>query len=376
MLELERKQEVKTDRRVRALQAKMEQEQYDGFLVTHFANRRYLSGYSASDWPPNETSGFLLITPREVYLITSSLYADFARREATGFEVITFGNGVSFVKKIASLITGHGLKRVGFESIAMIFDFYMGIVRALEDKAELVPCWGFVETLRAIKDAEEIATLRQAIKISDRAFNEVEPLVQVGVTEKQIAWEVERRMREYGAEMLAFETIVASGPNGAAPHAVPTERAFEPGDPVIIDMGARYQGYNSDMTRTLCIGGPTARFKEIYNIVLEAQLKSTEAIRPGISCGEADAVARDIISDYGYGEYFGHSLGHGIGLAPHEPPSLRQGNQLKLEVNMVHSTEPGIYLPGWGGIRIEDLILVTADGHEVLTRAKKDGFWN
>jgi Xaa-Pro aminopeptidase len=141
-------------------------------------------------------------------------------------------------------------------------------------------------------------------------------------------------------------------------------------------MGARYQGYNSDMTRTLCVGGPTVRFKEIYNIVLEAQLKSTEAIRPGMGCGEADAVARDIISGYGYGEYFGHSLGHGIGLAPHEPPSLRQGNQLKLEVNMVHSTEPGIYLPGWGGIRIEDLILVTADGHEVLTSANKDGFWN
>lgn len=366
---------MKTAGRVEALRARLEQEELDGFLVTHFANRRYLSGYSAADLPPNETSGFLLVTQRETFLITSGLFAEQAQQEAPGFEVVTFGKGVSFVKKIANLITGSSLKRVGFESIAMIFDFYLGIVQALEDQADLVPCWGFVEALRMVKDAEELATLREAIKISDLAINEVQKLVAPGVTENELAWQIERRVREFGGEALAFPTIVASGPNGSTPHAVPTDRAFEPGDPVIIDMGARYQGYNSDLTRTLCVGEATPRFKEIYNIVLEAQLKASEAIRPGITGGEADAVARDIITGYGYGETFSHTTGHGIGLAVHEPPSLRPRNQQKLAPNMLHSIEPGIYLSGWGGVRIEDLVLVTDQGHEVLTGADKAGFW-
>jgi Xaa-Pro aminopeptidase len=375
MINWEEALKLKTAGRVEALRAKLEQENFDGFLVSHFANRRYLSGYSAPDHLPNETSGFLLITRREAYLITSVLYADQAAREAPNFEVVTFGKGIGFTRKIAELIVGHNLKRVGFESIAMIFDFFVGILQALDGRAEFVPTGGVVEGLRVIKDAEELATLREAIRLSDRAFNEVQPLVKPGVTEKQIAWEIERRIREFGGEGLAFETIVASGPNGATPHAVPTERAFEAGDPVIIDMGARYQGYNSDMTRTLCIGEPTPRFKEIYNIVLEAQLKATEAICPGLTAGEADAAARDLIASYGYGENFEHTTGHGIGLAAHEPPSLRKNNQQKLEPNMLHSIEPGIYLNGWGGVRIEDLILVTASGHEVLTAADKAGFW-
>ena len=365
-----------TGARVLALQARLEQENLDGFLVTHFANRRYLSGYSASDYPPNETSGFLLITRQKAFLITSFLYGDLARQETQGFEVVIFGKGTGFVQKIAHLIVGYGLKRVGFESIAMIFDFYLGIVQSLENKAELVPLRGFIETLRMVKDAEELANIRQAIQISDQAFNEVECLIKPGVSEKQLAWEIERRVREFGGEALAFDTIVASGPNGSAPHAVPTERAFEVGDPVVIDMGARYMGYNCDMTRTLCVAEPTARFKEIYNIVLEAQSKAIQVIRPGISGGEADAAARDTISHYGYGEAFGHTTGHGIGLAVHEPPQLRKGNQFKLEPNIVHSVEPGIYLAGWGGVRIEDLVLVTPDGHEVLTRANKNGFWS
>lgn len=367
--------QTNTAGRVQALRAKMEQVNFDGFLVSHFANRRYLSGYIAGDIPPNETSGFLLITRQAAFLITSFNFAELARQQALDYEVVVFGNGVGFSRKIAQLITEQGLKRVGFEAIALIFDFYLNISQALEGKAELVPAKGFVEALRAVKEAEELAILREAVRLADQVFNEVAGLVQPGVTERQIAWEIERRIREYGGEGVAFETIVAGGPNGAVPHATVSERAFEPGDPVIIDMGARYQGYNSDLTRTLWVVEPTPRYKEIYNIVLEAELKAIKAIRPGLRAEEADVIARDFISSYGYGENFGHSLGHGIGLAAHEPPSLRKGSKDVLAPNMVHSVEPGIYLNGWGGVRIEDLVSVTAEGHEVLTKADKSEFW-
>ncbi len=363
--------------RVAALQARLEAQKLDGFLVSHFANRRYLSGYSAGDLPPNETAGFLLITRRSAFLITNFLYTDEAEKEAgpAGFEVVTYNQAEPFAATIVRLIKENGLKKVGFESIALVFDFYAEIVQQLENAAELIGLKGFVEPLRLIKDQEELLLLRKAISISDRAFNETRPLLQAGVSEKYIAWQIERRIREYGGEALAFDTIVASGPNGSAPHAVPSERLLQEGEPLIIDMGARYLGYNSDMTRTVCIGEPTARFKEIYNIVLEAQLRACEAIRPGLACEQADAVARDIISNYGYGDNFGHTLGHGIGLAVHEPPSLRKTNRLLLAPNMVHSVEPGIYLTGWGGVRIEDLVLVTSDGYENLTGAIKDGFY-
>lgn len=364
-------------KRQEALREKMAQEKLDAFLVSHFANRRYLSGYTAGDYPPNETAGFLLITTSAAFLITSPLYADGAKTEvvASGYDVIVSQSGQSLALTVAKLIRQVGAKRVGFEAIALVFDHFFEVLQGLEAQAELVHTKGFIETLRLVKDPEELNLLRRAISISDRAFNEVSALVQPGVTEKQIAWELEKRMREYGAECLAFETIVASGPNGSTPHATPSERPFQDGDPVIIDMGARYRGYNSDMTRTLCVGEPTAKFKELYNIVLEAHVKACEAVRPGLTGEQVDSVARELITSCGYGDYFIHSLGHGIGLAVHEPPSLRKASQHVLETGMVHSIEPGIYLAGWGGIRIEDLLLVTAEGNENLTGAIRAEFF-
>ena len=363
--------------RVTALQALLVKEKFDAFLISHFANRRYLSGYTAGDYPPNETAGFLLITPTAAYLITNFLYAQAAHEETAGagFEMVIAAPGTGLAATTADLIKKLGVRRVGFEAIALVFDFYEAISEQLAGKADLVATRSLVEELRLVKDAEEVLLLRRAIAISDQAFNETRPLIQPGVSEKQIAWEIERRIREFGGEALAFDTIVASGPNGATPHAVPTDRLFQLGDSVIIDMGARYEGYNSDMTRTVCVGEPTARFKEIYNIVLEAQARSTEAIQPGLTGGAADKIARDIISNYGYGDMFGHSLGHGIGLAVHESPSLRKDSQHVLAPNMIHSVEPGIYLADWGGVRIEDLVLVTSDGHEELTNAIKDDFY-
>ncbi|HEX2915417.1 MAG TPA: aminopeptidase P family protein [Chloroflexia bacterium] len=363
--------------RVAALQAKMEETHFDAFLVSHFANRRFLSGYSAPDHLPSETAGFLLVTPGSNFLITNFLYVDSAREETepAGFEVVINVPGETFIQAIARLIRQSGAKRVGFESVALVFDYYEALSRELAGEAELLPTRGFIEPLRWLKDAEELVLMRQAIAISDRAFDEVRPLIQPGITEKQIAWEIERRVREFGGEALAFETIVASGPNGSTPHAVPGERVIEAGDPVIIDMGARYFGYNSDMTRTVCAGEPTARFKEIYNIVLEAELRACDAVRPGLTGNEVDAVARDIITQHGYGSTFRHSLGHGIGLAVHEPPSVSKGSPHVLAPGMIHSVEPGIYLTGWGGVRIEDLVLVTEAGFENLTGAVKDGYY-
>jgi Xaa-Pro aminopeptidase len=192
-----------------------------------------------------------------------------------------------------------------------------------------------------------------------------------GLTEKQAAWEIERYLREHGAEGVAFELIVASGPNGALPHARPSDRVIQAGEPIVIDMGCRVDGYNSDLTRTIVLGEPGEKFREVYAIVLQAQLAAEEALRAGPKGKEIDAVARQIIVDAGYGEYFGHGLGHGVGLAVHEEPGLGKLGEKPLQPNMVCTIEPGIYLPGEFGVRIEDMAVVTADGCRVLTKAKK-----
>jgi len=226
--------------------------------------------------------------------------------------------------------------------------------------------------MRAIKDNAELATIRRAVAISDGAVEHIKKMIRPGITEKEIAWELEFYMRTHGADQLAFPIIAAAGPNGAMPHAVPSDRAVLPGEPIVMDLGARVDGYNSDLTRTICIGEPDERFRQVYGVVLKAQLAAEEAIRPGMQGREADAVAREVISKAGYGEYFGHGLGHGVGLAVHEKPGVGKTSEDLLLPGSVVTVEPGIYIPGWGGIRIEDTVIVTDDGIEVLSQATKD----
>jgi Xaa-Pro aminopeptidase len=224
-----------------------------------------------------------------------------------------------------------------------------------------------------VKDDDELRIMRRAIEISDQAFNIVSRRIEAGMTEKQIAWDIEKTMRDLGAEDRAFGSIVAGGPNGAMAHAIPGDRPVKEGEPIVIDMGARLEGYNSDMTRTLCLGEQPDKFREVYKVVYDAHLNAERKLKAGVPGTEGDAFAREVIDAAGYGDYFTHSLGHGIGLEVHESPSLSKLSEDVMPVNTITSVEPGIYIEGWGGVRIEDLVLFRSSDVEVLTKADKEG---
>jgi Xaa-Pro aminopeptidase len=361
------------DRRATLLAA-LAAQNLDAFLVTHPHNRRYLSGFTGEDMPPLDTAGVLLVTPYEAILLTDSRFDIQAADEFAGGTVRV--RGPRLIESLAEQIRGLSIRRLGFEAQHLLYSHYEDLHKALPE-VELVPTRGLIDKQRTVKDEAELALLRHAVAISDQAFDEVSAQIQPGMTEKQVARLIEARMIELGAEGPAFSTIVASGPNAAMPHAIPGDRAIQAGEPIVIDMGARYHGYNSDMTRTIVLGEPDARFKEIYNIVLRAHLDSEVAARSGVSGVAVDAAARDVIKAAGYGDNFGHGTGHGIGLEVHEGPrAAAASTDESLDAGVVISIEPGIYLPGWGGVRIEDLVLLGPDGAEVLTQARKHGYYD
>jgi Xaa-Pro aminopeptidase len=361
------------ERRAKLLAA-LAAQNLDAFLVTHPHNRRYLSGFTGEDMPPLDTAGVLLVTPREAILLTDTRFNIQAADEFADGTVRV--RGPRLIESLAEQIRALPVRRLGFEAQHLLYSHYEDLRKALPD-VELVPTRGLIDKQRTVKDDAELALLRHAVAISDQAFDEMSAQIRPGMTEKQVAHLIEARMIELSAEGPAFSTIVASGPNAAMPHAVPGERAIQAGEPIVIDMGARYHGYNSDMTRTIILGEPDAQFKEIYNIVLGAHLASEAAARSGVSGVAVDAAARDVIQAAGYGDKFGHGTGHGIGLEVHEGPrAAASSTDEALDANVVISIEPGIYLPGWGGVRIEDLVLLGPDGAEVLTQARKHGYYN
>jgi len=361
-------------RRLEKVRAAMESQKVDSLLITHPDNRRYLSGFSGHDQPPLDTAGFLLIGPDDLCLITDGRYGIQASHELApelGFSLaVHIGK---LIPTVTEQVQKRNCKRLGFESAHLIHMWWQQLTEALPD-SKLVPTKSVVEPLRMVKDADELELLRRAIAISDEAFNIVSRRIEVGMTEKQVAWEIESTMRKLGADERAFATTVAIGTNSALAHATTGDRLIREGEPIVIDMGARLRGYNSDMTRTICLGEPPDKFKEIYNIVLEANLRAERELRPGMSGREADALSRDVIDAAGYGDNFTHSLGHGIGLEVHEGPSLRKTVEDTIPEGSVTSVEPGIYIEGWGGVRIEDLVLFKHDGVEVLTKADMQGF--
>jgi Xaa-Pro aminopeptidase len=361
-------------RRLEKVRAKMDELEIDSLLVTHPDNRRYLSGFTGHDQPPLDTAGFLLIGPNDLCLITDGRYGIQANRELAPELGISLAVHIGkLIPTVTEQIKERRCKRLGFESAHLIHLWWQQIGEAVPD-SKMIPTRSVVEPIRMVKDEDELRIIRRAIAISDEAFNIVSRRIEAGMTEKQVAWEIEKTMRDLGADERAFGSIVAAGPNGAMAHAVPGDRPIQEGEPIVIDMGAKLEGYHSDMTRTICLGEPPDKFRDVYNVVLEAHLRAERELRPGMSGKEGDALSRDVIVAAGYGDYFTHSLGHGIGLEVHEGPSLRNTVEDTVPEGAVTSVEPGIYIEGWGGVRIEDLVLFTHDGVEVLTLADKQGY--
>ncbi|MDO8127739.1 MAG: Xaa-Pro peptidase family protein [Candidatus Brocadiales bacterium] len=334
----------------------------DGLIVGNIANIRYLSGFSGSE-------GMMLLTDERDILITDFRYVEQVQKECRGVELVERKRGL--IRTISSLVRRLKLSVLGFEADSLTYSQYAELKTALGRK-KMVPTKGMVECLREVKDDEEVKKTRMALEIAEAGFQSLRRDVRQGVTEKQLADGLESAMKSGGAVGPAFNTIVAVGERSSLPHAPLTERKIGRGDMVLVDWGASWQAYNSDLTRVLFLNRISAQARKIYGIVLNAQKRAIDRVRGGVSVREVDLAARSYIEKMGYGSNFGHGLGHGIGLDVHENPRLNRTNRRLLKRGMVITVEPGIYIPNWGGVRIEDMILVKEDGCEVLSRLPKD----
>ena len=351
-------------KRIERLRQELEKLGLDAFLVQQPENRRYLTGFTGS-------AGTVIVTAEAALLLVDFRYTEQAGKQAPGFEVVQIKDALE--KELPPFLERLGGKRWGFESAFVTVAQYEKLRPTFEAAGiALEGVENLVERLRAVKDEEELALLRQAIRLTDEAFAHFLEWVRPGVSESEAAWEIEKYIREHGGEGLAFPTIVGSGPNGAMPHHQAGERLLQPGEPIVVDMGAVCGGYHADMTRTIVLGEPDDQFWSIYNLVKEAQERAEAGIRAGMPCAEADRLAREVIEAAGYGERFGHGLGHGVGLGTHEPLRLSALSTDTLPAGATVTVEPGIYLPGWGGVRIEDVVWVQENGVEVLTRSTKE----
>lgn len=347
--------------RVSKLQAQLEANGIDGLLVTKRENIRYLSGFTGS-------SGVLVITAKTASFITDFRYTEQAASQVKGFDIIE--HKTSLIKSVADVVDQEAVTRLGIEQD----DMTVGQFRTYEKdvNAELVETSGIVEKLRLIKDESEIKIMKEAAAIADAAFTHIQSFIRPGRTEKEVANELEMFMRAKGADSSSFDMIVASGHRSALPHGVASDKVIEAGELVTLDFGAYYQGYCSDITRTLAVGEISDELRNIYDTVLRAQLAGVEGTKAGMTGIEADALTRDVIKEAGYGEYFGHSTGHGLGMEVHEAPGLSFRSETVLEPGMVVTVEPGIYIAGIGGCRIEDDIVITETGNFRLTQSPKE----
>lgn len=352
----------KPDDRLAGVRSALRARDLDGILVQKPENRRYLSGFTGSN-------GGLFIDSRRALLLTDFRYIEQASSESPHFEVVRVEK--SILEGLSEVLQGLEMFRLGFEGDYLTYQQYTLMQDQLAGQ-NLVSSPGLVEKLRECKDSSELKTITRAAMLADLAFEHILKFIAPGVRERELALELEFFMRRQGADGSSFPIIAASGPRSALPHGVATDRLLEPGDLLTLDFGALIDGYNSDQTRTVVLGNPTSKQREIYKIVLEAQQEALNKIKAGVSAGEVDRAARDVIVGYGYGEYFGHGTGHGVGLAVHEAPRLSAGVTDVLEPGLVVTVEPGIYLPGWGGVRTEDMVLVEDGGVKILTHSPKE----
>ncbi|MDZ7641303.1 MAG: aminopeptidase P family protein [Desulfurivibrio sp.] len=352
--------------RIHRLQQRLRRRRLDALLVTQPENRRYLSGFSAADHGINESAGVLLIPATgSAWLLTDGRYRLQAEQEAPDFEILVYPRGLFAL--LRRLLRRLQPRRLAFESHYLLHSVYLELQRlAVKQAVELEPLVGLVEELRQCKSEAELARLAAAVALNEEVFVEVYRQLRPGMSERQVAGRIEETMRRQGAEGPSFPTIVAGGPNSAKPHAVPTDRPLAAGEPIIIDMGLKLDGYCADMSRTVVLGQPDSKTLELLRLVRRAQLAGLEALRPGVAGRHVDQMARRVIEAAGYGDYFGHGLGHGVGLNVHEGPALSYRNRKLLRPAMVLTVEPGIYLPKWGGVRLENMAVVTEEGCRVL----------
>ncbi|PDM41240.1 MULTISPECIES: Xaa-Pro peptidase family protein [unclassified Geobacillus] len=343
------------------LRASFAEHGIDGILVTNPYNRRYITGFTG-------TAGVAVISQDKAVFITDFRYVEQASKQVQGFEIIKHTGPI--IEEVAKQVARLNIQKLGFEQEDISYATFKAYEK--EVNAKLVPTSNVIEKLRLIKSESEIKILKEAAEIADAAFEHILSFIRPGVKEIDVANELEFFMRKQGATSSSFDIIVASGYRSALPHGVATDKVIEKGELVTLDFGAYYKGYCSDITRTVAVGEISDELKTIYDIVLQAQLRGMEGIKPGMTGKEADALTRDYITEKGYGEYFGHSTGHGIGLEIHEGPALSVRSDVVLEPGMVVTVEPGIYIAGLGGVRIEDDTVVTENGNESLTHSPKE----
>jgi Xaa-Pro aminopeptidase len=350
------------DKRIEKLRSKLLEADLDAVLVTSSENRYYFSNFRGS-------SGVLLITKEHSFLLTDSRYTDIAKEEAPLYEVIDHNRDL--LSNVKTITGHHGIKTLGIEFESMPAEEYLGLGEAIPN-VQLLKADNIFYDIRMIKDKREIQYLQEAVSYCDGAFEHILSFIRPGMTELEVGFELEMFMRNAGAEGIKANHVIASGERSSLPHGQATNRIIQVGDFVKMDIGARVKGYYSDFTRTVVLGEPSSKQVEIYNIVKMAQEAALGAIGPGRVCSELDEVARSVIRGAGYGENFSHSLGHSIGLAVHEKPVMRKSDDTVLQPGMVITVEPGIYIPGFGGVRIEDFVVITEAGYLNLTKATKE----
>lgn len=351
-------------KRLDNLRAAIEEKRIDGLLISDPDNRHYLSGFVG-------TAGYLFITRDSAVLTTDFRYTEQAAQQAPDYRIDRISGKLDW---LPGLCAEFGVKKIGFEGDNVTVSQFECFRKAFSDKGTetaFEPTTGLTLDLRAIKDEHELGLLSRAIEIGDEAFDEVSDEISPGMTEIEVAERIERAVKSRGAESISFDTIVAAGPNAARPHHRAGDTVLREGQTVVVDMGARYQGYCSDLTRTIVLGDADDKTRRIYDIVLSAQLAAIKLVEAGMTGGETDMVARKVIQETGHGDDFGHSLGHGVGLQVHENPGVGPNSKGELKDGMVFTIEPGIYLQGWGGVRIEDVVVLEQGKARVLSKARK-----
>jgi len=352
--------------RITKIQEKLRRKKIDALLVRQPENRRYLSGYTGDDYGIAESSGLLVVPARgNLHLLTDFRYKLQAEKDVPWSTIEIYNRGA--LKLLCNLLPDIGVEKLAFESHYTLFSTAEKLKTSLGKKnIKLVPVKGMIEKMREIKSEEEIELIRKSVRLNETVFGEIFSEITSYQTEIDIRLAIETLMRRKGAEGASFDTIVASGENSSLPHAVPANSPIQKNESLTIDMGLILDGYCSDMTRNFVPGKPDKQYMKLHRLVRKAQLAGMAAIRAGIRCCDADKAAREIIADAGYGINFGHSLGHGVGLAVHEQPGLSSRSAKKLYPGMIVTVEPGIYIPGWGGIRLENMVVVREDGCEIL----------